>query len=188
MPKRLLLSLVIEEMIDSTFIIGIATAIVLIFEIALIWSVNRRGEDRRKKENTINYINDIRDRYRPIYIEILEKYNVPIDPRISNLEDEDVAKIQEVLSIIEHLGAGIGLGVFDIEVVDRTSGRYFKRIYSNFSLYIRWRRELNDAPSLYSEFEDMISQINRRRESYGTWYTKIYSNIAQRFKTVDSSW
>lgn len=143
--------------------VQIILMIIGIIELIFILYVFKAENERKKKQSTVEYINNIRGIYKPIYKELVTKF--PGQDRVINIEELDVSlrsDIKELLSIIEHLSVGINTGVYDFDIFFRMSGSYFASIYLKLSPYIR--KAQRDLPTRYIEFEAICEKITIERK------------------------
>ena len=147
----------------TSLITSIITAACLVVQTNIFWRTMRADHERRKKQATIEYVNSIREHYRPISRRLIDKF----DDKVINIDDMDEQikqDIREFLSIVEHLSVGVNTGIYDLEILFRMSEFYFISMFEKLSPYIYDRRQKRSNNTLYCEFEIMVSDIKRIRE------------------------
>jgi len=149
-------SIIIATLVASLALIQLTIAVVSLVA----------NHKRQKKQATIDYMNQIRDRYTKIDYSLLDKFNSTI------LNQKDIEEIQKnhdlwsdviyLLGLLEHLSVGVNTRVFDLKVLNRMSGGYIVRIFNQFSLYIESKRKSN--PKLYIELYDLTEKLKKLRK------------------------
>ncbi|CAO3413668.1 hypothetical protein [Azospirillum argentinense] len=118
--------------------------------------------ERRKKQSTIEYVNSIREKYRPIVGRLEEKFGINHVINLSEIDENERRNIRELLSIIEHMAVGVETEVYDIDIVDRMSGSYFLRMRRILDPYISVSQ--SRSPNNYVEFDRMCDRIRAKRK------------------------
>ena len=154
--------------------LGFLTLIVLWWQLFLIYKTYKADHERRKKQSTIEYLNEIRKLYRPVEYKLSEKFGVKVID-VDKMSEDDKINVLEFLSIVEHLSTGINVGVFDVELVNRMSGAYFVKMYDKFIPYIRDIRERRHNDNLYCEFSSFNHSLEKMRSSNGVQAKISYS-------------
>ena len=146
-----------------TLAIGITMALILWLQLYMIYRTFRADHERRKKQATVEYVNSIRSMYRPIAEKLLAKFG---EQKVINMDEIDssvAADIKECLSVVEHLAAGVNVGIFDLKIIDRMSGSYFLDMRDRFKPYIKDRRVKRGNDKLYCEFEVLCRDLEKTR-------------------------
>jgi hypothetical protein len=141
------------------------TLVALWWQLYLIYKTYKADHERRQKQSTIEYLNEIRKLYRPVEY----KLNTAFGDKIINVDkisDEDRTNIREFLSIVEHLSTGINVGVFDLTLVNQMSGAYFVTMYEKFIPYIKEQRRMKNNNNLYCEFSQFHSGLESMRREH----------------------
>lgn len=123
----------------------------------------RADHERRKKQATIEYVNQTRAVYRPISRKLAQKFGEGAVINIDQIDDETKEDITAFLSIVEHLAVGVNTKVYDLQILERMSGTYFIRMFRMLQPYIEERRRISNRPTIYTEFESMIDDIKEIR-------------------------
>ncbi|MBN1515179.1 hypothetical protein JXA32_01285 [Candidatus Sumerlaeota bacterium] len=108
-----------------TLLLGAATLIALWIQLFMIDKTFKADHEQRRKQSTVEYVNRVRAIYRPISDKIVAKFG---EHRVINVEEfgeDDLVHIKEFLSNVEHLSAGVNIGIFDLMIIGRMSGSYF---------------------------------------------------------------
>lgn len=153
-------------------IIG-AQLLVLIGQFAyLIWSV-RKDHDRRKKQSTIEYVNAIRDKFKPLDDDIRKEFGKNV-VNADKIDEDTRRNISQLLSTVEHLSVGVNTGVYDLHTLTRMSGSFFINMHYRYGPFIREARE--GQRSAYVEFTYLIRRIQKIKEE--ETYTKYLARKA----------
>lgn len=147
-----------------SLVIGAATLAALWVQLFLIYRTFKADHERRKKQSTVEYVNRVRANYQPISDKIVAKFGKNKVINVDEIETNDMADIKEFLSIVEHLAAGVNIGIFDFIIIERMSGSYFLNMREKFSPYIKDTRAKKANPRLYIEFETMCRDLEALRE------------------------
>ena len=142
-------------------IVGGIIAIVQLFE-------HRKDEkeelDRRRKERTILYIETIL----PVVSNTVSSITTVIGDK--SLVDESKLKpkirnaLKSFLRSMERLSVGINTGIYDIEVVNRIIGTGILKTWYRYSVIVQHKRESQDNPRLYVEYEELAQRIRAMQE------------------------
>jgi len=119
----------------------------------------KADHERRKKEATIAYVNTIRGQYREIRKQLDAKFGEGNTINLPDIDDETAEKLKEILSLMEHLAAGVNTDVFDFDMIYIMSGSYFSGIFDRCIPYIKDRRIKKGNEATYIEFEHMVQRI-----------------------------
>lgn len=134
---------------------------ILIWQARIMTRAFKADHERRRKQSTIEYVNVIRERYRPINNSLANKFGGNHVINLSEIGPSDKSDIIELLSVVEHLAVGVNVKVYDIEVIEKMAGTYFLRMYRRLEPYIVNAR--NNNKKAYTEFESMKSKIELLR-------------------------
>lgn len=148
-------------------IILTVTASGALLQIVTITKSFNADHERRKKQATIEYLNNVREKYTSLTFELINKFGSdPIGVKeVKEIRDDHMLwyKVKFLLGQFEHLAAGVNTKVFDIHLVNRASGSYVIGIFEFFSVYIYETRKMSNNNLLYSEYEDLVNQIKSLR-------------------------
>lgn len=145
-------------------VIGIASVLLLALQVHLAAKTLREDHLRRRQQATLDYlVRDVRPHWRDdLRTAAVELRGAPgtLQEGLSG-EKPTNAPIAKLLGSVEHMSVGVNIGVYDIVVLDRASGRFLIRIYRQFLPYIKGVQ--TKMPSAYVEFEEVIRELCRRR-------------------------
>lgn len=144
------------EMINLSLVA--LTLFVLAGQLRALKKTYLADHERRKKQETIEYLNRFRGAYKPIEEEL---FAGRID--LKALADHDAVAIRHILSKVEHLAVGIDTGIYDFELVNRMSGAFLVHMYSKFKTYIEQTRDARGNQNIYCEFDKLQKRISDAR-------------------------
>jgi len=142
--------------------ISFSALIVAILSVAISWYFGRKDHERRRKQGTIEYFENMtsklfdtqalfNDKFSATEINVLEIENHP-----------DLLKAAtEVLSAFERLSVGVNTGVFDFDILNRMAGSYLIFIFSQFAPYVHKIRKDASRQKSYIEFERLVDRIKK---------------------------
>lgn len=117
--------------------------------------------ERRRKQSTIEYVNAIRGKYSPISRKLEEKFGWDHVINLKEMDESEQRDIREFLAIVEHMAVGVETEVYDVDIVNRMSGRYFLRMRRILDPYISYAQSEN--PTSYIEYDRMCERIRAKR-------------------------
>jgi len=146
---------------DANSIIQIFILVIISGQLFFLHKTYKADHERRKKQATVEYINNIRNDYKVLNNKLIEKFsNHPIKmDGIDHLMEKD---INLLLSILEHLSVGINTGVYDFNILNRMTGSFLVSRYYQLHPYISKAQLKN--PLSYIEFEQLCSRIEEIRK------------------------
>ena len=150
---------------DIPNIISGITILLILTQLIIIYFAYKADNERKRKQSTIEYINNIRGIYKPIRKNLDIKF--PGVDRVVNLEEIDgklTLEIIELLSTVEHLSVGLNTNVYDFEIFFRMSGSYFLDIFKKLNPYILSAQK--NRPTSYIEFEAICKRIEQAKEKH----------------------
>jgi uncharacterized membrane protein YhiD involved in acid resistance len=147
----------------AAIVISIFTLVGLLLQVHIQWRTMHADHERRKKQATIEYVNQTRAVYRPISRKLVQKFGENTVINIDQIDEETKEDITAFLSIVEHLAVGINTKVYDLQILERMSGAYFMRMFHNLQPYINETRRIRGRPNVYCEFESMVEDIKEIR-------------------------
>ena len=146
-----------------TVFIQASGLVVIVVQLYFIMKTLNADHERRRKQSTIEYMNQIRDIYRSVDRKLTEKYGKKsLNPE--DVEKADMADLREFLSVLEHLSVGVNTGVYDVNLVNRMSGTFLLHTHDRVRPYINHARKERDSKTLYQEFGAMCRKIRDIRE------------------------
>lgn len=162
----------ISTIISNVFLsVGVVIAVFQLVQMRkgniLQFNSTKADHDRRRKQSTIEFYNEIYPYLKDCKAEIVnafgEGYVTPDDQRYQ--ENPSLQKaITEYLTVIERFAVGINAGIYDINVFARTSGKVVSDTYKRLSPVIENMRKVQNYPQLFNDFEKMCKEVDKVRE------------------------
>lgn len=153
------------EMINM--IVVPTSLIVIIIQLYLSYKIFKADHERRKKEATIEYINNVRQ----LWSKNRQDFDKKFGAHSHSLTDEDVSNINNdkelketvrgLLGLLEHISVGMNTGVYDKNLLFRMSGKYLIDLFDRFKPYIKESQKEN--PYSYIEFEELVVDFQERK-------------------------
>jgi hypothetical protein len=144
----------------------VLAAVLVVPQIAVaVWSIYQTNRRDRMK-TTLDYYEKVNQDIKREKREIGQKYGHKITREICHQIHEeriDTSKANKILNSYERLALGANLGVYDVRVLNRVSGRLLIENYERFEDYIEYRRELKEAPAAWIEFEKLTLKLRSLR-------------------------
>lgn len=144
----------------------IAAAVLIVPQIAVaVYSIYQTNKRDRMK-TTLDYYEKVNQEIKREKREIKEKYGPTLTKEVSHQihnERIDASKVNKILNSYERLSLGANLGVYDINVLSKISGKLLIENYERFREYIEYRRELKKSHTAWIEFEKLILELKRLR-------------------------
>lgn len=138
------------------------TLLIYTFTLLIIAHQVRVDHERRRKQATIEHI----EKTKAVYLEnddwLEHTHGGIVDP--AKLTHEDIRKIKDLLASVEYLATGVMTGIFDLDLLDRVSGAFFRRLYRRVEPYVKKTRMEKSNTRLYIEFERLADAIDRIRK------------------------
>jgi len=142
---------------DINTVIQILMFFVISVQLYLMQKTFKADHERRKKQSTVEYLNNIREQYRGLTNKLLSKFDENAI-NLSEIDAETKVEIKELLSILEHLSTGVNTGVYDYDIIKRMSGSYLVNRYKQMLPYIDNAQKT--SRTLYIEFETLCKRID----------------------------
>lgn len=149
---------------DIEIYIALFALIISILSLIISLYYNWKDHERRRKQATIEYFDNLTLQMYEKEAIFNEKYN-ELEIEIAMLDtDVELHKVAtEVLSAFERLCVGINTGIFDFDILDRMAGSYLISIYTRFCPYIEKKHMDASKASSYVEFEKVVNKIRGKR-------------------------
>lgn len=145
--------------------IAFVALIISILSLAISIYFNWKDHERRRKQATIEYFDNLTLQLYEKEAIFNEKYNeLEIDIAILDTNVELHKKATEVLSAFERLCVGVNTGIFDFDILDRMAGSYLISTYTRFRPYIDKKHGDISQASAYVEFESVVNKIKSKRQ------------------------
>lgn len=148
-----------------SLIIGVAMAALVILQIRIAISTIRADHERRRKQATIDYMLQVRPIWQESQRLLDERFGTgtlsenALDEIQTNRDARDV--ISRLLGNLEHLAVGVNTGVFDRELLFRTSAYFLITIHQRLLPHIK--KIQIKLPTAYIEFEQLAVEFSERR-------------------------
>jgi hypothetical protein len=133
-----------------------------------LWLTRRAhlaDHDRRRKQATIEFVNELRPKWRDCYTALQNQfgYEVLTDADAKRVADTPDLRAQarELLALTEHLSVGVNTGVYDRDMLFRICGSYLIGVYGMMQTYIRLCQQT--SKTLYIEFAEIAEDFADRR-------------------------
>ena len=149
-------------------IVALITLMLVVVRLFLIHKIYKADHERTKKQSTIEYINSIRQYYKPLEVKLTRKFGKTAVINLADIDDDIKEDIRELLSVIENLSTGVNSEVYDAEIINRMSGSYFINLYKRLQPYIDHARIRDNNPLYFQEFEAMINCFKEMRNTKNT--------------------
>ena len=158
---------------DITSIISVFIALIGVIFVIRQLTLTRLSIDadhlRRKKESTFNGYNKIREDYRRLNREVLDKLELKIGDELSLQQlsiirdnPEIKVKIQTVLSYVQRIAVGVENDIYDINIMFDLSGTVFIQTFERYYPYVLEAR--SKSITYYQEAEHLINKLRELRE------------------------
>jgi hypothetical protein len=154
-----------QELIATS--VGIFSLLLVAIQVHIAAKTLRDDHSRRRSQATLDYIiHDLRPHWGESLRDLTSAFNnmVPMPPEtlMAIQADTELRRAtKRLLASIEHMALGVNIGVFDLAVLDRSSGIFLIRIYKQFLPYIRQAQIA--LPTAYVEFDAMVNTLCLRR-------------------------
>jgi len=139
--------------------------LIIMTQLYLAYRVFKADHERRKKQSTIEYINNVRQLWSLHKSKVDEKFGFDAltDKDIQQINSDDELKnpIQALLGQLEHVAVGMNTGVYDKDLLYRMSGAFLMSNYNRFKLFIEEAQKGN--PFTYIEFQELVFDFQERR-------------------------
>lgn len=159
----------IAEILQSISCIAVIIGIPIgIYQVVLTRKIAKADLERREKESTIVFTDEIITRVDAINQDIRRVFDNDTinssDERYSG-NNEIQESIKQYLKLMERMSVGINSGVYNIDVFSRICGRKIVESYDRLSTIIREKRINQGNERLYVEFEYMAGVLRKRYSS-----------------------
>jgi hypothetical protein len=149
----------IDQLKIYEFCLQIFTLFLLSGQILFLYLQIKADHNRRKKTATLEYIST---KYAEARYEIEKEYG---DADIAKTNADEIIKdhvkmasLKRLMAVMEYASVGINMGIFDKDVVYRTSCTSFINNYNKLKSIIEKRR-INEGNKVLIEYEKVISEF-----------------------------
>lgn len=148
---------------DIELIIGILALVISIFSLFVSIYSNYKDHERRRKQATIEYFENMTSKL----FDIEATFDSKLTGSNENINiNEDADKLKKAVNILvafEQLSVGVNAGIFDFDILERMAGSYLINIFSIFYPYIKETRKDATHSNSYIEFERLVDKIKEKR-------------------------
>jgi len=165
--------------------IGIVGLILVLHQLYLTRLESEKEHLRMKNEMTLNAYSTVRKDLREITSKVRNRLD--ISDMFDHVTDEQIDMIlndknlrhdvAEMLSLLNKFAVGVKHDIFNIDIINELSGKYFIKTHKQFAPYIKIARENSDT--LYYEYDVLV---NKLKIMHG--YSKILETSKEEKKTV----
>ena len=137
----------------------------VILQIQVAISTIKADHERRRKQATIDFMLQVRPIWQESHRLLDERFGPgtlsgdALEEIQKNRDARDI--ISRLLGNLEHLAVGINTGVFDRELLFRTSAYFLTTIYHRLHPHIK--KAQTSLPTAYIEFEQLAVEFDDRR-------------------------
>ncbi len=164
--------------------IGIVGLILVLHQLYLTRLESEKEHLRMKNEMTLNAYSTVRKDLREITSKVRNRLG--INDMFDHVTDEQIDMIMndkklrhdvaEMLSLLNKFAVGVKHDIFNIDIINELSGKYFIKTHKQFAPYIKIVRENSDT--LYYEYDVLVNKLKIMRG---------YNAISQTSKEEDST-
>ncbi len=165
--------------------ISIVGLILVLHQLYLTRLKSEKEHLRMKNEMTLNAYSTVRKDLREITSKVRNKLN--INDMFDNLTDEQIKMImndknlkhdvEEMLSLLNKFAVGVKHDIFNINIINELSGKYFIKTHKQFAPYIKIVRE--NSNTIYYEYDILVKKLKIMRS-----YTTISKASKEENKTI----
>ena len=156
--------------------IGIIGLILVLHQLYLTRLESEKEHLRMKNEMTLNAYSTVRKDLRKITSKVRKKLD--INDMFDDVTDEQIDMIMrdkslrddvaEMLSLLNKFAVGVKHDIFNIDIINELSGKYFIKTHKQFEPYLRIVRE--NSNTLYSEYDILVDKLKAMRGYKDTSY------------------
>ncbi len=149
--------------------IGIIGLILVLHQLYLTRLESEKEHLRMKNEMTLNAYSTVRKDLRKITSKVRKKLN--INDMFDDVTDEQIDMIMrdkslrddvaEMLSLLNKFAVGVKHDIFNIDIINELSGKYFIKTHKQFEPYLKIVRE--NSNTLYSEYDILVDKLKVMR-------------------------
>ncbi len=145
--------------------IGIIGLILVLHQLYLTRLESEKEHLRMKNEMTLNAYSTVRKDLRKITSKVRKKLD--INDMFDHVTDEQIDMIMrdkslrddvaEMLSLLNKFAVGVKHDIFNIDIINELSGKYFIKTHKQFAPYLKIVRE--NSNTLYSEYDILVDKL-----------------------------
>ncbi len=145
--------------------IGIIGLILVLHQLYLTRLESEKEHLRMKNEMTLNAYSTVRKDLRKITSKVRKKLD--INDMFDHVTDDQIDMIMkdkslrddvaEMLSLLNKFAVGVKHDIFNIDIINELSGKYFIKTHKQFAPYLKIVRE--NSNTLYSEYDILVDKL-----------------------------
>ncbi|MRH88340.1 DUF4760 domain-containing protein [Nocardia sp. SYP-A9097] len=112
---------------------------------------------RQRQRSTLDFIGTTIERQHALYTKINSDPNFL--SKASDHDRQEFMDLRSYLGYLENIAAGVNMGIFDRDVVDRTVGNRLIRAWERYGDWIQDVRRLQHNGRLYEELESLVKKL-----------------------------
>ncbi len=144
--------------------ISLLTLIVISFQLYLIYKTYKADHERREKQSSIEFVNNIRYFSWPLEVELRKKHQMKTI-NTDDLDEETEVTIGRFLSVVEQLSVGVNSKVYNVDIVDRMIGTHLIGMYERLLPFMQHSRKERNSETLYTEYKTLYNKICNMRSN-----------------------
>jgi len=156
--------------------IGIVGLILVLHQLYLTRLESEKEHLRMKNEMTLNAYSTVKKDLREITSRVRNRLGINdmfdhvTDEQIDMImSDKDLRRdVAEMLSLLNKFAVGVKHDIFNIDIINELSGKYFIKTHKQFEPYIKMVRMNSDT--LYSEYDILVEKL-KFMQKYSTTLT-----------------
>jgi hypothetical protein len=158
--------------------IGVIGLILVLHQLYLTRIESEKEHLRMKNEMTLNVYSTIRKDLRIITSKIRKELN--INDMFDNVTEEHIDMIMhdknlrrdvsEMLGMLNKFAVGVKHDIFNIDILNELSGKYFIKTHNQFEPYLRRVRKNSDT--LYAEYDILVMRL-KEMHGYDEHFTLL---------------
>jgi hypothetical protein len=148
-------------------IAGIATVVgvyIAILHLRNQVTALKADHERHKKQSTIEFFYQLNEHTSNI-VNLMDQH---VTTGVVNKDKIDADaelrhSVWQYLSKMESFSVGINIGVYDLHTYNRIAGRIAIKRFDTLRPWIEELRDRNSAPTMFTDYENMIGELNNIR-------------------------
>lgn len=152
--------------------ISIVGVVLVLHQLYLTRLESEREHLRTKNEMTLNAYSTVRKDLRVITtrvrkeLEINDMFDHVTEAQIDRIMSDKNLRhdVSEMLSLLNKFAVGVKHDIFNIDILNELSGKYFIKTHKQFKPYINRVRQ--NSKSLYSEYDHLVEKLKRMEDQH----------------------
>ncbi|HIO96211.1 MAG TPA: hypothetical protein EYG67_05255 [Campylobacterales bacterium] len=147
--------------------IGIVGLMLVLHQLYLTRLESEKEHLRMKNEMTLNAYSTVRKDLRIITSKVRKRLN--INDMFDHVSEADIDiimsdnslrhDVSEMLSLLNKFAVGVKHDIFNIDILNELSGKYFIKTHKQFTPYLR--RVRKNSHTLYSEYDTLVLRLKK---------------------------